>query len=261
MTAGEDPGRVDVGIEAGVATVTLRRPGKLNALTPEMLDQLGRAVDVVRASAARALAIRGEGPRAFCVGADITRFAGLTPVGMLGWTAHGHRVFDALAALPQPSVAVLHGPAFGGGLELTLACDLRVMSSDATIGLPEVGLGTVPGWGGTERLTELVGRARAKDVVLARRTLDAETAQAWGVVSRCAPPDALDAVVTDLLARLCAAAPVAVGLAKAIIDAAADGAPSGVLERLAGAVTSSTDDLALGIAGFRSRVAPSFTGR
>lgn len=256
----------DVGTVVGehvgdVATITLCRPAKRNALTPEMIDQLAQHVATVAASSARVVVLRAQGEKAFCVGADITRFAGLSPVGMLDWTGRGHQVFDALAALPQPSVAVLHAPAFGGGLELALACDLRIMATDATVGLPEVGLGTVPGWGGTERLVELVGRSRAKEVVLGRRNVDARTALQWGIVNEVAPPAELDAAVAELVARICAAAPVAVRLAKAIITAAADGAPSRVLERLAGAVTSSTEDLAAGVEAFRTRTTPSFLGR
>jgi enoyl-CoA hydratase len=257
---GDDVGRVDAALDGDIATITLNRPAKLNALTPEMLEQLEDAVDHIRRSRTRVVVVKGEGPKAFCVGADINRFAHLAPVDMLEWTGRGHRVFDALAALPQPSVAVLHGAAFGGGLELALACDLRVMAAHATLGLPEVGLGTIPGWGGTQRLTELVGRARAKHVVLARRTLDADTAERWGVVTATAPAAELPAAVDALVDTIRSAAPVAVALAKNIIDAAADGAPSPVLERLAGAVTSATDDLAAGIEAFRNRRTPQFTG-
>ena len=140
---------------------------KLNALTLEMLDELFDCLRTVHDSDARVMVLRGAGDKAFCVGADINRFAPLTAVQMWrDWTATGHRVFDALAGLRQPTIAVLHGAAFGGGFELALACDFRVVATDARLGLPEVGLGTVPGWGGTERLTELVGRARAKEVVL-----------------------------------------------------------------------------------------------
>lgn len=254
-------GGVVLELTGHTATLTLRRERKLNALTPEMLGELLVAVDGIRASDARVVVLRGEGERAFCVGADINRFAGLTSVEMLGWTELGHRAFDALARLPQPSIAVVHGPTFGGGLELALACDLRVAHRNATFGLPEVGLGTVPGWGGTERLTELVGRARAKEVVLGRRTIDAATALAWGVVGDVAEEAQLEGVVDALVERIGGAAPVAVRLAKTLIDAAADGAPSRVLEHLAGAVTSSTTDLAAGVEAFRSRTTPQFTGR
>ena len=182
-----DTGRITLGWNPThtVATVLLDRPTKLNALTPEMLDELFDCLRTVHDSEARVMVLRGAGDKAFCVGADIHRFAPLTAVQMWrDWTATGHRVFDALAGLRQPTVAVLHGAAYGGGFELALACDFRVAATDARLGLPEVGLGTVPGWGGTERLTELVGRSRAKEVVLSRRTLDGELAHSWGVANR-----------------------------------------------------------------------------
>jgi enoyl-CoA hydratase/carnithine racemase len=257
----ETNGDVALAIDRDTATLTLCRPAKLNALTPEMLDAMAAHLATIAASSARVVVLRGEGSKAFCVGADIGRFAELSPVEMLEWTGRGHRVFDALAALPQPSIAVVHAIAFGGGLELALACDLRVVTDTARLGLPEVGLGTVPGWGGTERLTELVGRARAKDIVLARRTIDGATAEKWGLATSCVSAGALDDTVADLAARISGGAPVAVSLAKQLIDAAADGAPSRVLERLAGAVTSATEDLRAGVDGFRSGTTPLFTGR
>ncbi len=207
-------GEVALAIDGGIATLTLRRPAKLNALTPEMLDALAAHLATIAASDARVVVLRGEGTKAFCVGADIGQFADLTPVQMLDWTSRGHRVFDALAALRQP-----------------------------------------------ERLTELVGRARAKDIVLARRTIDGATAESWGVATCCVSADALEDTVADLAGRIAAGAPVAVALAKQIIDAAADGAPSRVLEHLAGAVTTATEDLQTGIDGFRTGTTPQFTGR
>jgi enoyl-CoA hydratase/carnithine racemase len=155
---------------------------------------------------------------------------------------------------------VLHGATFGGGLELALACDFRVVAAEAQLGLPEVGLGTVPGWGGTERLTELVGRARAKEVVLARRFLDGERACAWGLATAVSPRAQLDAAVDELVTRLLGGAPVAVQLAKQLIDAAGDGAPSRVLEAMAGGLTSATEDKNEGIAAFRERRDPTFSG-
>jgi enoyl-CoA hydratase len=156
---------------------------------------------------------------------------------------------------------VLHAAAFGGGLELALSCDFRIVAAEARLGLPEVGLGTVPGWGGTERLTELVGRARAKEIVLSRRILDGELAHVWGVATSVVPRACIDTAVDELVTRLAGGAPVAVQLAKQLIDAAADGAPSRVLEALAGGLTSATDDLQEGIAAFQQRRDPAFTGR
>jgi enoyl-CoA hydratase len=259
-----DAGRVTLAWDSAqtVATVLIDRPAKLNALTLELLDELFSCLLMVHDSDARVVVLRGAGEKAFCVGADINRFAPLTAVQMWrDWTATGHRVFDALAGLRQPTVAVLHGATFGGGLELALACDFRVVATEARIGLPEVGLGTVPGWGGTERLTELVGRARAKEVVLSRRTLDGELAHTWGVATRVAPRAELDSAVDELVTPLLGGAPVAVQLAKQIIDAAAEGAPSRVLEALAGGLTSATEDLKEGIAAFQQRREATFTGR
>lgn len=249
-------------IDAEIATVVLDRPAKLNALTPQMLEDLESSIATVAASDARVLVLRGAGGKAFCVGADINEFAALGPVRMWrDWTARGHRVFDALARLRQPTIAVLHGPAFGGGLELALACDFRIVAAQARLGLPEVGLGTVPGWGGTQRLTELAGPARAKEIVLARRVLDGQTAHQWGVATCCVPDDELPSAVDELVAQLLGGAPVAVQLAKQLIDGCTAGASSRLLESIAGGLTSATDDLQEGVAAFRERRTPTFHGR
>jgi enoyl-CoA hydratase/carnithine racemase len=253
-------GHVQLERDGDVTTLVLDRPAKRNALTPEMLSELDRRIDEV--DGARVVVLRGAGEHAFCAGADIDRFAGLGPLEMWrAWTVRGHDVFARLAALPQPVVAVVHGNAFGGGLELALAADFRVVADDARLGLPEAGLGTVPGWGGTERLVDAVGRARAKEIVLARRIVDGATACQWGLATRCAPAAALEAQVRDLIDALLGGAPIAVEVAKQLIDAAAEGAPSRVLEPLAGALTAATSDLAEGVAAFRARRTPAFAGR
>ena len=258
---GPEWGRVRLTFREHVATLTVERPAKLNALTPEMLEQLSYLLGDVANSDARLLIVRGAAGNAFCVGADLNRFAGLSPAEMWrSWTARGHRAFEALARLHQPTIAVLHGHAFGGGLELALACDFRVAAEHVTLGLPEVGLGTVPGWGGTERLTELVGRARAKEVVMARRQLDAATALAWGVVTRVAPEPDLEGAMDDLVDSLLAGAPLAIELAKQLIDAAAEGASSAVLEPLAAGLTAASADLSEGILAFRERRPAAFNG-
>jgi enoyl-CoA hydratase len=249
-------------VEDGVATLVLDRPQKHNALTPEMLRQLDEHLRELGSSAAvRAVVVRGAGERGFCAGADIERFAGLEPLEMWrSWTVLGHDVFERLARLRQPVIAVVHGNAFGGGLELALAADFRIVADHAKLGLPEAGLGTVPGWGGTERLVEIVGRARTKELVVARRIIDAATADRWGLATRCVPAGELEAAVAELTDTLQAGAPIAVELAKQLIDAAGDGAPSRVLEPLAAAVTAATSDLAEGVAAFRDRRTPAFNG-
>jgi enoyl-CoA hydratase len=255
-------GSVRMDIQQDIATLLLDRPSKLNALTPEMLDELETSLNKVAHSDARVVLVRGAGTKAFCVGADINRFATLSGVEMWrDWTSRGHRVFDMLARLRQPTLAVIHGSAMGGGFEMALACDLRVLVEEAQLGLPEVGLGTVPGWGGTERLTELIGRARAKEVILTGRLLDAKTAHAWGIATAVASRAELETAVDDIVQRLLRGAPVAIQLAKQLIDAAADGAPSRVLEALGGGLTAGTEDLREGVAAFQQRRTPAFHGR
>jgi enoyl-CoA hydratase len=256
-------GAVRAASDGTVATITLDRANKQNALTPEMLRELDRLLEVVSGDpATRVVVVRAAGDRAFCAGADIERFAGLEPLEMWrSWTVLGHRVFDHLAQLLQPTIAVVHGNVFGGGLELALAADFRIVADHARLGMPEVGLGTVAGWGGTERLVELVGRSRAKELLLARRTIDGPAALAWGIATHCVPAPELDDVVAELAAEISTGAPIAVQLTKQLIDAAADGAPSRTLEPLAGALASATGDLAEGIAAFRARRTPTFQGR
>lgn len=249
--------------EGPVATILLDRPAKRNALTPEMLRELdGQLAALAADHSIRVVVVRGAGDRAFCAGADIERFADLGPVEMWrSWTALGHAVFARLAAMPQPVIAAVHGNAFGGGLELALAADFRIIAEEARLGLPEAGLGTVPGWGGTERLVDAVGRSRAKEVVLARRILDGRTAVEWGLAARSVPAADLDAAVDELTNDLLGAAPVAAVLAKQLVDAAADGVPSRAIEPLAGALSAATTDLAEGVAAFRARRPPAFEGR
>jgi len=260
-SSSECAGAVRLGFAAEVATVLIDRPAKLNAFTPEMLEQLGQVLAEVASSDARVVVVRGAGEKAFCVGADINRFGALSPTQMWRyWGPLGHEVFDKLARLPQPTVAVVHALALGGGLELALACDFRVVAAEARLGMPEVGRGTVPGWGGTERLTELVGRSRAKEIILARRSLDGQGAMQIGLASRVAPRCELASAVDSFVADLLAGPPSAVQLAKQLIDATARGVPSGVMEPLASGLSASTEEFKEGVAAFASRSGQSRLG-
>lgn len=256
-------GAVGLAVDNGVADVTLQRPDKLNALTLAMLAELEHVIESLEAhSNIRALTITGQG-RTFSVGADLEQFGAQTPETVRRqWIAAGHRVFNRLVAFPRPTLAVVNGHAFGGGLELALACDLRVAAATATLGQPEVGVGTVPGWGGTARLVAAVGAPRARELVLTGRHLDADTACAWGLLNAVAHPDDLPALRADLLERLCEPSAVAQELAKTVLNGLiGDAPPALALEALAGSLSATTDDLDEGIDAFRSKRPPEFKGR
>ncbi|HKN43743.1 MAG TPA: enoyl-CoA hydratase/isomerase family protein, partial [Propionibacteriaceae bacterium] len=188
MSAAAEIGEISVEIDA-VATICLNRPSKHNALTPEMLRQLEEIlIGLDSERDVRVVLITAAGNRSFCAGADIKRFKALRPLDMWAlWTRLGHRVFDRLAGLRQPTIAAITGNAYGGGFELALACDLRILADDATLALTEVGIGTLPGWGGTGRLRDLVGSGRAKELILTGEPLVAERALAWGVANQLVP--------------------------------------------------------------------------
>jgi len=246
----------------GVATLTIDRPQKLNALSLELLAHLEAALNQVEKSNARVLVLRTAGERAFCVGADIRQFSGFTPVQMWKiWIKEGHKVFRQLANLAQPTIAVVDGPALGGGLELALACDIRIAATSATFGLPEVTIGTIPGWGGTERLTKLVGEGRTKKLILTGRPIDAETALAWGLVTDTADAALLDDHVKSIFSDILKGAPIAQQTAKQLIHAASQGVDSALTESIASGFTTATEDFHTGMTGFKNKQFPSYTGR
>lgn len=204
---------LDYAVDEGVAVITLQRPKALNALNGQLLLELSAAFELAEADASvRALVLCGEG-RAFAAGADVANLAQLADAfSGREESLNGQAVMGALAALPFPTIAAVQGYALGGGLELALACDLRVATPDAKLGLPEVGLGLIPGYGGTQRLPRLIGASRALDLILTGRHVPAEEALAMGLVNRLA--DDAVAAAMDLARQAMRNAPVAIGLAK-----------------------------------------------
>lgn len=166
------------------AHIRLDRPEALNALSFQVLRDLDDALGRVEESAARALVFSGVGDKAFCAGADIPELMNRPLMAELEGSELGQAVFDRIAGLKIPSVAVIHGYALGGGLELALACTFRVATDRARMGLPEVKLGLIPGYGGTQRLPRLIGEGRALDIILSGRTVQAEEAVGIGLVNR-----------------------------------------------------------------------------
>ena len=176
-----------------LAILTLDRPEALNALTFEMLPEIGAALDEVGGSDARALLVTGAGQKAFCAGADIKQLLGRPLVAQRRGAEMGQATFAKLDRLPMPSVALVNGFAFGGGLELALACTFRLATRNAKMGLPEVKLGLIPGYGGTQRLPRVVGEARALEMIMTGRSVGAEEAERIGLVNRIVEGDALEA--------------------------------------------------------------------
>ena len=247
-------------VQNAVATITLNRPEKLNAIEPRMLQRLEEiAGEIERDPGLRVVLLTGAGEQAFSVGADISAWSALEPLDMWRtWVRTGHRVLDRLARLRQPVIAVLNGLAFGGGLELALAADLRLADDQVEFGMPEVSLGTLPGWGGTSRLPSLVGPGRAKQLILTGARIDALTAERWGLVNEVVPRVDLYARAAQLAQDIAKHAPVAIQLAKQLIDSSHDG---GTLESLGGALAATTRDAHEGLTAFRERRAPLFGGR
>jgi len=166
------------------AILTLSRPDALNALSFQLIRDLGAALDEVAGWDVRALLLTGAGEKAFCAGADVKELQNRSLAAQRRDAAHGQRTFAKLDALPVPSVAVINGYAFGGGLELAMACTFRLATPNAKLGLPEIKLGLIPGYGGTQRLPRLIGQSRALELIMTGRTVGAEEAERIGLVNR-----------------------------------------------------------------------------
>ncbi len=234
----------------GVATVRLNRP-PLNPLSTDMLGALAEvAREIALDTDVKAVVVCGS-EKALAAGADISEFGGQDDAGRIG--AAFRSAFDAIAAIQRPVIAAIRGFALGGGLELALACDLRVAADTARLGQPEILLGIIPGAGGTQRLPRLVGPARAKEMVWSGRQLRADEALAIGLVDRVVPAAEVDDAAHEWAAALASGAVVAMGLAKRAIDTGLDGSLDAGLDAEAEAFVEvfGTEDAATGVASFR----------
>jgi enoyl-CoA hydratase len=245
-----------------LALLTLDRPEALNALSFALLRDLAAAFDEIAAGDARALLITGAGDRAFCVGADVRELMGRSLAAARDGAAYGQTVLAKLDALPMPSIALVNGYAYGGGLELALACTFRIAAADAKLGLPEIKLGLIPGYGGTQRLPRLVGQARALDMILTGRTVAAEEALAIGLVNRVAKGDLL-AAGASFAREMTGFSLAALGLAR---DAVRRGLGLPLKDGLAieadlNAAAFQTADAGEGIAAFLEKRKPIFRDR
>ena len=247
-----------------VATLTLNRPDRLNTLSPELLDELERALgELERDDGVRALVITGAGDRAFSAGADLTAFSDITKAFKVWrFSRRAEEVMNRVANFPKPTVAALNGYAFGGGLELALACDFRIAAKRAKLGQTEINLGLVPGAGGSQRLLRVLGQAKAKELVMLGSRLTADEAHALGLLTKVAENEAFPTEVRAFAERLAKGPPLALQLAKALLNRAAE-APLDValdMEALAFGIVTSSDDIYEGIQAFMEKREPKFKG-
>jgi enoyl-CoA hydratase len=255
---------LDIGNRGAVRIITVNRPDKLNALNRDTLNELTLAfAQAAQDDAVRAVVLAGAGDKAFVAGADIAEMNGYTPVQAQGFSRAGQRLMSSIERLGKPVVARIQGFALGGGMELAMACDLVIASEKARFGQPEINLGIIPGFGGTQRLARRIGAPRAREMIYGGDMIDAETARQWGLVNRVVKPEELLGETRKLAAAFAAKPPVAIAQAKLAIRHGLDvDLESGLrLEAEAFAVTFSTTDRSEGMTAFLSTRPAKFTGR
>ena len=248
----------------GIRTITIHRPDKLNALNAATLDALDAAfADAGVNDAVRVVVLTGSGPKAFVAGADIGEMNALTPVQGRDFSLRGTRMMRRVERLPKPVIAMVNGFALGGGLELAMCCHLRIAADTAKVGQPEINLGLIPGFGGTQRLLRLCGRAATLELCLAGVPISAERALQLGIVNRVVPAAELEAETMKLAAQLAASAPLAL---RGMLDCVNVGGECGIEEGLEYEAAQfglvfSTADMREGTSAFLEKRKPTFHGR
>ncbi|HZI67640.1 MAG TPA: enoyl-CoA hydratase-related protein [Thermoanaerobaculia bacterium] len=251
--------------ETGIRVLTVDRPEKLNALNSAVLNELSREIEVAESlESLRCLIVTGAGEKSFIAGADIGELAKLTPVEGREHSRRGQALLDRIERLPVPTIAAINGYAYGGGLELAMACTLRVASENARMGLPETSLGILPGYGGTQRLARHVGRARALELVLTSdKGLTAVEAERIGLVNHVVEPGKALSAAIDMARRIVANGPVACRYALEAIRRGLDMplAEGQVLEATLFGLCAATEDMKEGMRAFLEKRPAKFTGR
>jgi enoyl-CoA hydratase len=247
-----------------IRTITINRPDKLNALNRETIGELSLAFDQARHDdAIRVVVLAGAGEKAFVAGADIAELATLSPIEARARSRAGQSMMRRVETLGKPVIARIQGYALGGGLELAMSCHLRIASEKAKVGQPEISLGLIPGFGGTQRLLRLAGRASTLELCLLGQPIEAARAFALGVLNRVVAAEALDATIAEIAGQLAASAPIALA---GILDTVLEGGECAIdqgldYEAQAFANCFSTEDMREGTRAFLEKRKASFVGR
>jgi enoyl-CoA hydratase len=250
-------------INDGIGVVTINRPDKLNALNHATLKEIRDAIqEVLDEKEIRGLIITGSGEKAFVAGADIHELSELNELNGRKFSENGQEIFDLIENCNKPVIAAVNGFALGGGFELALACHIRIASGNAKFGLPEVTLGILPGFGGTQRLTHLIGKGRALEMMLSGEMIDADTALRYGVINRLVEsPDLLLPAARELTKKILRNAPLALGMVIESVNAATGFEVNGFqTESNCFSNALKTQDFTEGIKAFLEKRPPEFTG-
>lgn len=253
-----------VTIEQNICTITVNRPDKLNALNATVMTELSAAIDeVIHNSEIKSAIITGAGPKSFVAGADISQFLELDVAQGKELAAKGQlHVFNKIENAPKPIIAAVNGFALGGGCELAMACHFRIASELAKFGQPEVNLGLIPGYGGTQRLTQLIGKGRALELLMSGNMIDANTALQYGLVNHVVASDELLNKAKSILETINSKAPLAVAKCIAAANAVFDETKDGyALEVAFFGECFGTEDKKEGTAAFLEKRKPVFTGK
>jgi enoyl-CoA hydratase len=247
-----------------IATITLNRPEALNALSKEVITEILQALeDIEKDENTNVVILTGAGEKAFSAGADIKTMQGMNALKARELSTMGGKLCHALENLEKPVIAAINGYALGGGLEIAMACDIRIATENARMGQTEINIGLIPGWGGTQRLTRLIGKTKAKELVFTGKMIDAKTAEQLGLINMAVPPDKFKETVKQFATELAQKAPVAIKVIKALInkgeDASLDSALA--LEREGIGIVGSTEDLQEGVKAFTEKRKPAFKGK
>lgn len=250
-------------LENGIFTITINRPDKLNALNKEVFTDLNNAVDEIQNNPAiKSAIITGAGTKAFVAGADISEFSSLTKAEAMTLSKRGQDIFFKIENSAKPVVAAVNGFALGGGCELAMACHFRIAGDNAKFGQPEVNLGLLPGYGGTQRLTQLIGKGRAIELLISGNMIDAATALQYGLVNYVVPAAELLNKAVTVLSLINTKAPIAIAACIKAVNAVYDETSDGYITEINGfGECFDTEDMKEGTTAFLEKRRANFTGK